>query len=261
MKLIRKITLFVFTGATLFVSQAMAHNSDNQCSAQFSSDMRMQDNIMRVTVDSGEVISISGDGQVTLNNTAVSLKQKNVELASNYYREVEKSIHMFASIAKDTLTITSTTLQELFKGFLGENSKVPKLVDEQLTLIQSQIDKHLSIEGDTISFDSEYFDNELNTNAQLEQDIEDLTSKVLKQATSEAFTLMGKAMLSDGGSLDEFTARMNNMGSELESKIDAISKDVEVKGKDLCTQFKKIDALETSLQAIPSLQKLDIITM
>ena len=76
------------------------------------------------------------------------------------------------------------------------------------------------------------------------------------------FTPYGKEIISSGGDMKAFEARMERFGQEMETQMNAKATELEARGASLCRAAIEVNAIEDQLRsAVPDIRALDLIRL
>lgn len=248
--------------AIISINHANASTFNNQdCAFEFTGKVNFENRTLTYSPSDSQTIVINESGSILVDDKPIELSNKQSKLAEQYIEQTENTVISFFEITDEALTLTNVTLTEVFTAFLGEESELPASIDTSLGEIQFKMRNHIYSDPKSVTFNSDYLDQHIGLNGQLEEKIEELSSQLVQTAMGDVFSLLGKALVSDEQDIESFAQRMETMSEELETKVDKIAKQLEEKSVGLCDNLEALDAIETKLQNVPELKNLDIISI
>lgn len=239
--------------------QDYGHQFNGKCDTNINADLHFSNNELRIITDAKQNILFTQQGTVIVDGKEIDLNQEQQNLAKSYFNDIEQTIPIVASIASEAINITNIALSEVFTALLGENSQVPMMIDERLSAISKGIQDHVYQNPDSITFDTTYLDKDLGLNGDFEREVEEMTEELMATAMGEMLMVLGKAMMSGTGDMDDFEKRMESLSADIETRADALALEIEEKAEVLCDSLLQIDATENQLQNVSELRNLNLI--
>ncbi len=263
-KLIKKVTLSasVFAFSALLSTASNAYSNMNiECSSQINGSMSFSNAELTVFTETDQEVVFKESGKIYINNQLQNLNDEQTELSRQYYNSISATIPDVIDITVDALRITKTALSEVFIGLLGEESSIPPMISNKFDDLIQSIESHVYQNPEMITFDSQYFENELGIDQDIEQEVMQMKEEIMSKAMGEIMVMIGKSMMSGNGDVSNFEERMTNLGSEIEKNVDTLAERLEEKANILCDKFHSIDNIETELQKIPNLKHVNLVEM
>lgn len=228
------------------------------CDSNFNGEMSFTNNTLTVITEENETLLFDANGRVLVDGKLITLNASEQASAQQYFASVERAIPMVTTIAIEAINITNLALTETFTALLGDDSQLPKTINDKLSKLAKGIESHVYQNPESLTFDSAYFENDLGFDNNIEQEIEEMTEEMMSSAVGEVLMALGKAMMS-GGDTSDFETRMENMGKDIELRAEALAKELEAKAENLCGTLREIDDTENQLQSVEALRHLNMV--
>ena len=257
-------------GSEVSKSEFSQFNSD-YCDVNINADLKLEKNTLTVTSESGQVLVINPDYNLTIDGQVINLSASQKKLTKNYYDNIYSTIPQAMTVASEGVKVANTVVPELMRGFLGEQSKAATMLEAKLNTLHQDLKLHVNQNPSYISFDTQYIKEDLGLDTGIEEEIDLLVEEIVEQATGEFMVQMSKSFFSafntqaedsvesDKTGVSSFEQRMEKMGEELEVKIEENTKTLELEMNKLCDMLEDIDASENKMQNIEGLSNLDLI--
>lgn len=248
---------------TLFTSHADAAISlDTECNIQVNGHVSLKNNDLLITTEQNQNILINAQHDLFVNDQAISLNAEQKTWVGNYYSDIQRSIPMVVEVAIEGINIANYAVSEALGGILGKDSNTVRMLSDKLNEIEQKLHLHIHQNPQHITFDTQTLEQELGMGNKLDAEVDRLVEEAMQSAMGEFFMLLGKSMLSGGNAnLADFEQRMQNIGNEIESKIESQTTALEVKAEELCTMLNQVDQSQTQLHSIPALQHLNVVSV
>lgn len=241
---------------------AFAHNDFHlSCETNVSGNLSFANNELTVVSESGKTMLFKPTGVVSVDGNSLNLNSREQKLAQTYYSDIEASIPMVVDITVEALNITKVALTEVFKGFLGEQSELPNLIDNKLTDATKAIEDHVYQNPDSLTFNSTYLSEDLGFDESLDQEIDEIKDELISSMMGQILISMGQSLFSGDTDFSDFEQRMEKMGEEIEQKADIMSKALEEKAELLCEKMQRLNTTENELSKIDGLSELNLIDL
>ncbi|MFC3093642.1 DUF2884 family protein [Alteromonas sediminis] len=249
------------TSAVLFSAASTAHvNIENSCDVNLNGNMQYKDEVLTINTDSGKSITFNAGHQVFVNGKQLNLSSEEQAHAKAYYGAVQQAVPLAIDIAIDGLEIASEAMGEVFTELLGEDDSLVQDLDYLFADIRTQLDnKFFDADGGFVLDGSDIQYNGWAGNAwenQFEERVESLVAK----AVGKLMISLGSQMLMGGDESEGTLARLENLDTTIEEKVELRAEALEFKAKDLCNIMQDADAAENALKySHEELTELDII--
>lgn len=173
------------------------------------------------------------DGRMVIDGSELNLSAEDKARVAEFESEMRLLIPQVKQVTAEAVDIAFTALIEVSRGLNGEQNSatVKKLQNAQIALHKS-LDKNpaLIINGDI---------DEKIIEPIVTDFVPDVVASAVKQALSIAFS-------GDETRAKAFEARMDNMGKEIETKVEARAKKLEPLAQAMCGRVRNIDRIEES---------------
>lgn len=254
----------LFATALVFTSTASAqmHRLQNDaCEVNVNGEIVLANNTVTITSKQNDVVLLNEDGSASVNGQTLQLNAEQQQSVSSYVTGLETAIPKAINLAAKAIELTNFALTEVFVGILGEDSKLPKMLNDKLNSLQQKLESHIYQTPDSVTFNSAFFGGTDASDSQFSQDIDAAVEEVMGSAMAELFVSIGKSMMSGGGSFENIEEKMATLGDNIEAAITDKSDELEADALDLCETLQAVDMHETELQKIPELQRLDFLNV
>ncbi|MEO8001987.1 MAG: DUF2884 family protein [Arenimonas sp.] len=212
-----------------------AHAESLQCN--FESDYKFSQQghtlIFSKDVAPGRRIMIQ-DGRMVIDGKELSLSNEDRARVSEFESEMRLLIPQVKQVTTEAIDIAFAALIEVSRGLNGEqnNPTIKKLQNAQVAL-RNSIEKNpgLAINDDI-------------GKKIIEPIVTDFVPDVVGSAVRQALSL---AFSGDDAKAKAFEKRMDNMGKEIETKVEARAKNLEPLAQAMCTRVRNMDIIEGSI--------------
>lgn len=234
------------------------HN--DQCDINLNGEFRFADKTLTVVTIADDSIKITDNYSVFLNEQQQELSKQETQWVKEYYDSVEETIPQVMTVAAEGVKIANYAVTEVLRGFLGNESKVASQLETKLTDIHTRLKEHVYQNPNSLTFDTEALEDELGFGSDFDAEVDQIVSDTMENAMGEFLVQMGRSMLNGEASMGSFEQRMENMGKDIEAKVEGQTKQIEAEAKRLCEMLTTIDASETNIQKIKGLSGIDVVT-
>lgn len=225
--------------------------SHDDCNISLNYDLTYANKTLSVSEQQHELYRIEGD-QLFVDGKPVTLTAKQQQLVSDYRAGVFAQMPKVIGLVDDAMDIATDAVGTSLQPLLGdEGSAKLQQAMENLHQRLSDLAYH---RGDTYfvgaSEDAieEAFDDEFS----------DEIEQVVMSSMGSVLMNIGKTMMN--GDWEDFGAKMDRMGDEIEARVDAKSQVLERHADELCVGFSELQVQEQQLQQqIPALARYTLI--
>lgn len=233
--------------------------SSDRCSVEMRGQVQFGNQVLSIGTEQGDKIRITPDHQLSVNGELLSLSRGQQRLVTDYYQGVAHSIPMAADIATDAVALAGEAISEVMYGLIGDNFEMDAISDK-LQEIDLHIQDQFYADNQQINFDLNNFDDQQALTEQWSEEFQELVRRAVTSSIGHLLINLGGEMISAGGSPSNFVERMEQMGEQIEDKVEAQSAKLEYKADALCEQLTDLNHIEDRLQvAVPALATLDIL--
>ncbi len=225
----------ILAAALSFGAAFTAHAESLQCNFESDYTFSQQGRTLIFSKDAapGKRIMIQ-DGRMVVDGKELSLSSADKERVAEFESEMRLLIPQVKQVTTEAIDIAFTALIEVSRGLNGEqnNPTIRKLQNAQVALRKS-IDKNPEL---VINDD---IDEKI-----IEPIVTDFVPDVVGAAVKQALSL---AFSGDEAKAKAFEKRMDNMGKEIETKVEARAKKLEPLAQAMCTRVRNMDSIEGSI--------------
>jgi Protein of unknown function (DUF2884) len=187
------------------------------------------------------------DGRMVIDGRELGLSADDKARVSEFESEVRLLIPQVKLVTSEAIDIAFTALIEVSRGFDSEqnNSTVKKLRNAQVAL-------HNSINKSPELIINDDIDEKI-----IEPIVTDFIPNIVGAAVKQALTI---AFSGDEAKKKAFEARMDNMGKEIETKVEARAKKLEPLAQAICSRARNMDKIEDGLALrLSNKQKINLL--
>jgi hypothetical protein len=212
-----------------------AHAENLKCSFESDYSFSQQGRTLIFSKDSapGKRIMIQ-DGRMVIDGKELTLGNEDKARVTEFENETRLLIPQVKEVTSEAIDIAFTALIEVSRGFNGEqnNPTVKKLQNAQVVL------------RDSINKNPELIINNDIDGKIIEPIVTDFIPDVVSAAVKQALSL---AFSGDEAKARDFEKRMDNMGKEIETKVEARAKKLEPLAQTMCSRLRNMDSIEDSI--------------
>lgn len=258
------ITSAIFATALILCSVTMVqaqHLKNDACDININGEIVLADNAVTITSLQNDVMRLTEDGKASVNGKALKLNAEQSLTVSNYVRGLEQAIPKAIELAAKAIEVTNYALTEVFIAILGENSQLPKMLNDKLNSLQQKLESHIYQTPNSVTFNSAFFNGTDQAKSEFERDIDVAVEEVMGSAMAELFVSIGRSMMAGGTSMQSLEQKMATLGDNIETAITEKSQQLKDEALDLCETLEQVDQQETKLQQMPEFKNLNFITV
>lgn len=263
----KKTVQYIAMTGVMACSTAWAHNDSNEglsfsndsCEVDVNNHIRIKDEKITLINEQGAKLHFNQGGQVWLEQKSISVDPEQQKLVAKLAENILEAAPEAVDISLQSLVIASEAVGAVGKGL---NMSAMTDLSEELLSQRDDMRKQYLAPG-AFYFDSKEIEQELDGkfDESLEEYIEESVEKATLSMMGNVFMQVGKAMLGFDGGLKDFEKRMEDMGEEIEERVEAQVPELEAKAERLCLKALMIDLQETQLQeTLPVWQDFDLVT-
>ncbi len=231
-----------------FASSFSAQAESLKCNFESDYEFSQQGRTLIFSRDAapGKRIMIQ-DGRMVIDGKELKLAADDMARIAEFENETRLLIPQVKLVTKEAIDIAFTALIEVSRALNGEqnNQTVKKLQNAQLALHNS-LNKNpaLIMNGD--------IDEKI-----IEPIVTDFVPDVVAAAIKEALSL---AFSGDDAKAKAFEARMDKMGKEIETKVEARAKKLEPLAQAMCSRVRNMDKIEDGISVrLSNKQKINLL--
>ncbi|RZQ52988.1 hypothetical protein C1E23_11555 [Pseudoalteromonas phenolica] len=226
--------------------------SSDQCQVDFQNDVRITPNQLQITANSNKQLTIDSFGELYVDGQAITLTNAQKVALSNYADSLRVQLPQVANIALDGVKLAGVALDEVAHAFnLQGLDSLNGLMDE----LHVEISDTFYQQGAFVMGEKTFHEFGENFDHKFETHIEKAVESAMMESIGSILMMVGSEMVSSGGNMESFEARMEDMGRQIEEKVQLQAKQLEEKAHGLCDTFEVIATAETDLiKEIPAMQ-------
>lgn len=251
-------------GSLILSSTAFAHDShfnisSENCAVSFQNDVRISDTLLTIENKTEQQLKITSKGQLYLNGNEVALNSSQQYAVSQYQLALRQELPKVADIALDAVKIAGVALEEVGNAFgLSSLEDMNDVMDE----LSGEVKNTFYRQGDFVMGEKSFNEFDTTFESKFEARMEDAIKSSMMESIGSLLVTIGSEMLSSGGDMKEFEARMEKMGQNIEEKVELQAKGIEERADKLCEDFTKLATMESELtEAIPQLSDYKLFTV
>lgn len=247
----------IATGLVLASTSVFAH--DNSCDINLRGGVEITPQAITFYQHKKTLYTITAQNQLVIDHQTVALTAEQQTLVNQYQQKIRTVVPEIGKIAVEGVELAMNGVSIAFNKLLGDNNDVASDINTELADIKTKLEQKFA-SGGRIYLDEDGINGEELLGDDFDEVIEQKVEAAIKDSMGSLLIAVGQQMLSSGGDMDEFEAKMENFGDEIEQQIEAKANVLEHKADALCEQVVQIDALETQLQQqISQFPKQDLI--
>ncbi|MFC4701699.1 DUF2884 family protein [Glaciecola siphonariae] len=248
---------FIFLSLT-----AHAHNFQNEaCDVNINGEIVLANNQITITTEESDVVLLTKAGSASVNGKNLSLSAEESASVSNYVASLEAAVPQAIALAAKAIELTNTALTDVFTGLLGEDSQLPKMLNDKLNALQQKLESHIYQQPEAVTFNSAFFTGNEQTQSEFESDFDAAVEEVMSTAMGELLVSFGRSMLSGGSSMQNFEEKMSALGDTIETTVEEQSQSLKEDALALCETLERADKEEQKLQRIDGFKDINFLTV
>lgn len=244
----KTIAALLLTTTTLLSAPSTAHVEFNgQCNIELQGHINYAQGQMIITTADDTEIRITETHQLYVNQQPIALDSEQQQWLADYYENIEIAIPKTLSIAMQGIDIANEAVTEVFAELLGSDHRLIEEFSTTFSELTTEIEQRFYSEDGNYQFNSQALsDNWGGDN--WETAFESRLEAVIERSMGAIIMAVGREMFSGDGNIEEFAARMDNLGDTIESRVEGRTEDLEVKADELCAVLTRADYAERKLQ-------------
>ncbi|WMS86008.1 DUF2884 family protein [Pleionea litopenaei] len=224
---------------------AFAGIQTDSCKLDLPYDININKQAVEILDHGNSLVKIDNSNQLYIKGERQILNAKQQQLTTEMAVECRAMVPIIANIASEAAEIgvkaASITINALFVDDIEFQDKMMKKLDGLSEKIKA-------------NFNESYVNGQLLNDAKLDQtfekEIESLVSEAVEKASGKIVAKsLAQIFSGDEEELADFEFRMEMFGEDLERELEAQAADIEKEAVKFCDHLRRIDAVETKLQA------------
>ncbi|MCO7190954.1 MULTISPECIES: YggN family protein [unclassified Pseudoalteromonas] len=244
----------ILLASTLALSTQVAAHTDNhfsvstdECAVDFKNDVQITPDQVFIKNGNGQPVMIDAQGFLFIADQPVSLNQDERMAMQTYADTLRAELPKVASIALQGVALAGVAIEEVATAFNLHNfDSLSGLMDE----LHTEIEGAFYQQGTFVMGEQAFNEFGEQFEHQFEEKIEQAIEGAMMESIGSLLVAIGSEMVSSGGDMDRFEQRMENLGAEIEQKIEHQAKALEQQANALCGNFKTIAEQESQLSAM-----------
>ena len=256
----------LLVSALICTPVAMAHNdsdstisfSNDQCDVEFKNDVRIKPNELEIFTAKNQAMQFNSNGDLMVNGEFVALNNSQRQALTQYSDSLRIQLPEVANIALDGVKIAGVALEEVGNAFnINGLDDMSSLMDD----IRVEVENTFYQEGTFVMGQQSFNQFGENFEHQFEKQIETAVESAVMQSMGSILVALGSELLGSGGDMDAFEERMENMGAQIEEKVELHANNLEQRANSLCGNFAEIAKQEEQLVTlVPELEGYQLFT-
>ncbi|XQF91167.1 YggN family protein [Pseudoalteromonas espejiana] len=257
----------LLVSALICAPAAMAHNdndsgisfSNEQCNVEFKNDVRIKPSELEIFTAFNQFMRFNNNGDLTVNGEEVSINSEQRQALTQYSDTLRTQLPEVANIALDGVKIAGVALEEVANAFnIDGLNDLSGLMDG----IKVEVENTFYQQGTFVMGQQSFDQFGENFEQQFEQQIETVVESAVMQSMGSILVALGSELMCSGGDMDAFEQRMENMGEQIEEKVELHANKLEQRAHALCDNFADIAQQEQQLVAqLPQLKGYELFTI
>ncbi|MBB1292441.1 YggN family protein [Pseudoalteromonas sp. SR44-5] len=252
-KLLLISSLFIATGA-------MAHNdnetnisfSGDTCDVEFKNDVRIKPNELEIFTADNHTMTFINSGELMIDGQTLTLNSQQHQAISNYSDSLRSQLPEVANIALEGVKIAGVAIEEVANAF---NIDGLDSINELMADIQVEVQNTFYQQGAFVMGQQSFSQFGENFESQFDEQIESAVQAAMMQSMGSILMAVGSELMGSGGDMQAFEQRMENMGAEIEAKVEQQANQLEKRADALCGNFSTIADQEQQLvKLVPELK-------
>ncbi len=220
----------------------------NECNVNIDGNLKLENDILTITTEQDDVISIESNHQLYVNGEEVSLSRSEQRWVKDYYDGIYSAVPQAASIAVEGVALASDAISEVFGGLLGADTQAIDKITVKLSDIGDKIHDNFYAEDGSIRVDSAHFSDGDMFGEEWENEFEAAVEDVISSSIGQILVAIGTQMMFGDNEAGDFDQRMASFTDDLEMRMEQQAAIIEEKADGLCYLVADIDYAENKLQ-------------
>lgn len=231
-------------------AKTFSHHHDS-CDISLNYDVTAKPQWLSVAENDVERYRIEGD-KLFVDGKQVSLNAEQRQLVAQYRDGISEQLPKVIGLVDDAMDIATDAVGGALTPLLGDEGSTK--LNQALEKLHSRLGDLAYHRGDVYYVGA----SEESIDAAFNDEFSDEIEQVVMSSMGSILMNIGKSMMD--GDMEDFGAKMDRMGEEIEARVDAKSKVLEQHADELCSSFEQLQVTEQQLQQqIPELTKYTLI--
>ena len=229
-----------------------------QCDVEFKNDVRITPSELEVYTADNRTMKIINQNNLYIDGQSVSLNSSQQEAIAAYSDSLRSQLPEVANIALDGVKIAGVAIEEVANAFnIDGLNDISELMDDISVEVQNAFYQQGAFTMGQQNFEKfgQNFEN------QFDEQIESAVESAMMQSMGSILVALGSELIGSGGDMDAFEKRMENMGEQIEARVETQAAQLEERADALCGSFADIAHKEQELVAlVPELKEYQLVT-
>lgn len=229
-----------------------------ECNLHTQAGLRVTPAALEFFDNGKSVYRIADQRYLVVDGQQLNLSGAQQTLVSEYDKQVRALVPEVESIALEGIDLAIEGAGLVFDGLLGERNKVSVQLRNELQHLKGDVRRYF--DSEILSFNRNDKDHSDLFGKYFETRVERIVETSVQDSIGAILIAVGKEMLSSGGNMEAFEARMDRFGRDIEAQMRAKAVRMEARGMELCRAATAVNAIEEQLrQSVPDIQQFDLI--
>lgn len=219
-------------------------NFGEECRITVDHEVHVSSEHVRLLDDGQEMWRINAQGELYVEGEYAAQSEEVQTMLIEYRNGVEEQTEAVVYVVGEALHITHEALTSVFTEMFSADHRVVERIEE--------LHQTLSVEFENVAYEEngetvirgqelDSFGDRLGDT--IEQEVEEIVSS----SVGSLLAMIGKELISGGGSMEEFEQRMDTMATDLETRIEERTARIEERADQMCDQIVELNVIETEL--------------
>ncbi|MEH6394572.1 YggN family protein [Pseudoalteromonas sp.] len=246
-------SLFIATGAMAHTdNETNISFSGDSCDVEFKNDVRIKPNELEIFTADNNTMSFVEQGELKINGQTVALNGQQRQAITAYSNSLRSQLPEVANIALEGVQIAGVAIEEVANAF---NIEGLDSINELMADIKVEVENTFYQQGTFVMGQQSFNQFGENFENQFDEQIESAVQSAMMQSMGSILMAVGSELMGSGGDMQAFEQRMENMGAEIEAKVEQQANQLEKRADALCGNFSTIAEQEQQLvKLVPELK-------
>lgn len=259
MKKVIVLTALLASGASYAHSDNNINISAKNCDLTFQNTLRISPHQVEIATANQQTMVVESNGAVTVAGKSLPLSPAEQSQMQDYADNLRGQVPQVAEIAMDGVKLAGAALDEVGAAFgIDSMTDMQTLMDDVAKEIE-----HGFYQDGTFVMDQGGFDAIGDTfDAEFDAKIETAMEQMVMESIGSLLVTLGTELLTAGGDFNKFEQRMENMGKQIEEKVERQAANLEQRANGLCLAFAELAKQEDEIQQqLPQLKAYDVFAL
>lgn len=252
-KLLLVGSLFIATGAIAHDDHGTNISfSGDSCEVEFQNDVRIKPSELEIFTADNHTMVFADNGKLMIDGQMLALNSQQRQAINDYSDSLRSQLPEVANIALDGVKIAGVAVEEVANAF---NISGLDSINELMGDIQLEVENTFYQQGAFVMGQQSFSEFGENFENHFDEQIESAVQSAMMQSMGSILMAIGSELTGSGGDMQAFEQRMENMGAQIEEKVELQANQLEKRADALCGNFSTIAAQEQQLvKLVPELK-------